>query len=118
MIRTSFLGTRWDIEIWGQSTFGPHTIRILDEDGDPWPVVATDVVKLFVKLNPDDADGSALVEKALTLLDAAKYELKLTSAEMAIAPNNYDHQIVLIPNGGGRHVVFYGDFVVRESLPD
>lgn len=116
-LNTQLLGTRLDLELFAKTTLGPIVFQVLDEQGDPWPITSMDEIHIWVKSHPDDAD--ALISKKAQVVDAstATFQITLSPIDTDLGNNNYVHQIVL-GDGVNQYVIFYGDFIIQDRIPN
>lgn len=118
-LNTQLLGTRLDLELFAKTTLGPIMFQVLDEQGDPWPITSLDEIHIWVKSHPDDPDVDALISRKAQVVEpsTATFQITLSPGETDLANNNYVHQIIL-SDGVNQYVIFYGDFIIQDRIPN
>lgn len=113
---SGFAGERWDLEVREKSTLGPFYVSLKDENGDAWSLSGNETVTYWVKSDPDDADGSAALQHALTL-DNGRFKLEIPKASFTLAQGDYHHEVTLV-DGPNEYTLRWGKIVVLDRLPD
>lgn len=116
-LSTQYLGTLINLDIFAKTTVGPITMDINNPDGTAWEATENDVLRYWIKKNPDDADNAALLNKVVnwTDLTTATFSFTITAVESAIAVGNYHHQLILTI-GADAYVLFFGRINIRDRL--
>jgi len=118
-LNTQLLGTRLDLELFAKTTLGPIVFQVLDEQGNAWPVTTFDEIHIWVKSHPDDADVDALIAKKAVIVEpsTSTFQITLSPIDTDLDNNNYVHQVVL-GDGVNQYVIFYGDFIIQDRIPN
>lgn len=97
--------------------------KIVDEDGEDFPLTGYGALKFMVKANKDDIDGDALLTKTdtdftVTSASHGEMELQLLNADtknITVGRNWYELQI---SDGTNNYTVAQGYFTVKEKVID